>query len=87
VDINKYVTLAIGIALVGIIVGVMGPKCFSLTTVDRFFYCAVNPRRQSSGHYRRCCPGERGNYQYASPAPHAVRSDCRTPGNRARCNG
>lgn len=24
-DINKYVTLAIGIALVGIIVGVMGP--------------------------------------------------------------
>jgi len=25
VDINKYVTLAIGIALVGIIVGVMGP--------------------------------------------------------------
>lgn len=86
-DINKYVTLAIGIALVGIIVGVMGPKCFSLTTVDRFFYCAVNPRRQSSGNYGRYCPGERGNNQYASPASHAVRAYRRSSGDRARCNG
>lgn len=86
-DINKYVTLAIGIALVGIIVGVMGPKCFSLTTVDRFFYCAVNPRRQSSGHYRRYRPGERGNNQYVAPAPHAVCAYRRSSGDCARCYG
>ena len=84
-DINKYVTLAIGIALVGIIVGVMGPKSFSADVSDS--YLAVIPRRQSPGHNWGHSPRKRGNYQYASPAPHAVRSDCRTPGNRARCNG
>lgn len=84
-DINKYVTLAIGIALVGIIVGVMGPKSFSAD--NSVNYLAVNPRRQSPGYYGRHRPGKRSDNQHAAPAPHAVRTYCRSPGNSSRCNG
>ena len=67
-DINKYVSLAIGIAVIAIV--------DNYTVIGGVNHRRYGPDRcgQPPPYYGGCCPCKRGNNQYHYPASYSVRT-------------